>query len=325
MNAAECAELFDEGALYQQRALHLFRLKDWRRAERDTARNFRLLELIEKHAECEEDRIQVERWRSGIAQMNAISRALILLELDQVEQARELACDSIPGIERADESLGQLADTLLGKLDESLAHCLAFRTPGESLFARQGDCWTINYQHQTAHFRTTRGLQCLAHLLRYPGREFHVGELVDQIINDRQVSLRAGTTGAFWQGGGLLDAGPILDAQAKTQYKHRLSDLRQELAEAERFNDADRATRTRNEMNAIADQLASAVGLGGRHRKSSSAAERARSAVTKRIKESIVRIGKVNPALGRHLVARIKTGYFCSYDPHPDRPVVWRF
>ena len=30
-------------------------------------------------------------------------------------------------------------------------------------------------------------------------------------------------------------------------------------------------------------------------------------------------------ALGYHLAARIKTGYFCSYNPHPDRPVTWRF
>ena len=78
-------------------------------------------------------------------------------------------------------------------------------------------------------------------------------------------------------------------------------------------------------MDAIAEQLAAAVGLGGRDRRSSSDAERARSAVTKRIKEAINRIGKVMPALGRHLAARIKTGYFCSYNPHPDRPVAWKF
>jgi hypothetical protein len=25
------------------------------------------------------------------------------------------------------------------------------------------------------------------------------------------------------------------------------------------------------------------------------------------------------------LAARIKTGYFCSYNPHLDRPVAWKF
>jgi hypothetical protein len=31
------------------------------------------------------------------------------------------------------------------------------------------------------------------------------------------------------------------------------------------------------------------------------------------------------PSLGYHLAARIKTGYFCSYNPHPERPVPWKF
>jgi non-specific serine/threonine protein kinase len=75
----------------------------------------------------------------------------------------------------------------------------------------------------------------------------------------------------------------------------------------------------------IAQHLAFAIGLGGRDRKTSSEAERARCAVTKRIKQSIQKIGDAIPALGHHLTARIKTGYFCSYNPHPDRPVTWKF
>jgi non-specific serine/threonine protein kinase len=101
--------------------------------------------------------------------------------------------------------------------------------------------------------------------------------------------------------------------------------LRKDTEEAERFNDSYPATRARSEMDAIVEQLAAAVGLGGRDRRSSSDAERTRSAVTKRIKEGIHRIGKVIPPFGRHLAARIKTGYFCSYNPHPDRPVAWKF
>ena len=122
-----------------------------------------------------------------------------------------------------------------------------------------------------------------------------------------------------------LDAGPLLDAQAKAEYKCRLDDLRRDLEEAERFHDPGRAERSRNEINALAGQLAAAVGLGGRNRRIGSEAERARSAVTKRIKNSINRIGKAIPSLRIHLAARVKTGYFCSYNPHPERPVAWRF
>ncbi len=123
-----------------------------------------------------------------------------------------------------------------------------------------------------------------------------------------------------------LDVGlPVLDARAKAEYRRRLSDLRQELNQAERFNDLERKTELRNELQAIADHLASAVGLGDRARKASSGAERARSAVTKCIKKAIQKIGEAIPSLGYHLAARIKTGYFCSYNPHPDRPLSWKF
>jgi hypothetical protein len=101
--------------------------------------------------------------------------------------------------------------------------------------------------------------------------------------------------------------------------------LRDDMAEAERFGDSERAAKARREIDSICEQLASAVGLGGRDRCASSTAERARSAVTKRIKESINKIGESIPALGRHLEVRIKTGYFCSYNPDPDRRIAWKF
>ena len=112
---------------------------------------------------------------------------------------------------------------------------------------------------------------------------------------------------------------------AKTEYKQRLEDLRRDLEEAERFNDLARAEQARSEISALAEELALAVGLSGQNRRIGSEAERARSAVTKRIKSSIKRIGEAIPSLGSHLATRVKTGYFCSYNPQPERPVAWKF
>ena len=195
---------------------------------------------------------------------------------------------------------------------------------GDSLFLRQGDYWTIRFRGQLAFLRTSRGLDCLALLLRHPGREFHVIELAGQLIGRAPVSGRSALITHGWQGGLLSDVGPVLDAQAKTQYKHRWEDLRRDLEEAERDENPIRAERARNEIDALAKQLASAVGFGGQDRRIGSATERARSAVTKRIKNAINRIGADSPSLRRHLAARIKTGYFCSYNPHPEHPVVWK-
>jgi hypothetical protein len=203
--------------------------------------------------------------------------------------------------------------TVLQSLEESLAGRPVLRPLDESVFIRQADYWAIRYQGQTAILKATRGLNCLGYLLRHPGQDVHVSELLGTPIGGDGVTV------------GLQGGEPILDSQAKAEYKQRINELRNEVGEAERFNDSYRASRARNEMNAIARQLAVAVGLGGRDRRSSSEAERARSAVTKRIKEAINRIADVMPPLGRHLAARIKTGYFCSYNPHPDRPVAWKF
>jgi hypothetical protein len=209
------------------------------------------------------------------------------------------------------------------RIRETLADWSTLPTSEESLFLHQNDYWIIRYHGQTVFFKSTRGLSCLAVLLCNSGHEFHVGELLARPLD---ASIPAAADAVPGRVTGVLYAGvPALDAQAKAEYKCRLNELRQDLNEAERFNDFQRKSAAQNELQAIADHLASAVGLGGRDRKTSSDAERARSAVTKCIRKAIQKIGRAIPSLGYHLDARIKTGYFCSYNPHPERPVNWKF
>jgi non-specific serine/threonine protein kinase len=100
-------------------------------------------------------------------------------------------------------------------------------------------------------------------------------------------------------------------------------ELREDLAEAERHHDTGRSERARAEIDALTQQLAAAVGLGGRDRPSGSAAERARTTVTHRLRAVIQRIARQHPGLGDHLAARVRTGTFCVYQPDPERPIVW--
>ena len=328
--AADCAELFHEGTLYHSRLVHFFRAKDWARSERDTARNLRLLDFVRQHAEHDEDRVQLEHLRPATTRIKAAARAMILLQNGQFQEALHITLGLVA---KADGTAGQipdqpekLADTLLESVRESLAHRSAVRPHEESEFIRQGDYWTIRYQGQGAILKATRGLDCLRYLLGHPGREIHVSELLATLIEVPVPALLGGLreAGGLAVTNGLQDAGPILDSKAKAEYKCRIDDLRRDMEEAERFNDSCRASEARSEMDAIAQQLAAAVGLGGRDRHASSDAERARSAATKRIKEAIKSIADVIPPLGHHLAARIKTGYFCSYNPHPDHPVAWK-
>ena len=215
------------------------------------------------------------------------------------------------------------SDRKVERVRKSPADCSIFPTYGDSLFLLQGEYWMIRYQGQTTILKATRGLHCLAVLLRNPGCEFHVRELLAYPL-DASTLAAAAVHGRHVMG--RLCAGiSLLDAQAKAECKCRLNELRQDLSEAERFNDSQRKTEAQNDIQAIADYLASAVGLGGRNRRASSDAERARCAVTKCIKKAMQKIGEAMPSLGYHLAARIKTGYFCSYNPHPERPVNWKF
>ncbi len=75
------------------------------------------------------------------------------------------------------------------------------------------------------------------------------------------------------------------------------------------------------ERDSLVEALTQAYGLGGRPRRPGSAAERARTAVTARIKDAIRRIGEAHPELGRHLARSVRTGTFCSYEP--DQPTRW--
>src|SRR5258706_512520 len=78
--------------------------------------------------------------------------------------------------------------------------------------------------------------------------------------------------------------GEMLDEQAKVAYRHRLSELRDELEEAKELGKVERAEQAEEEIDALTRELSRAVGLGGRNRRSASTPERARQSVTKTIK-----------------------------------------
>jgi len=204
------------------------------------------------------------------------------------------------------------------RIRQSFADWSTSGTGKRCLFLRQQDYWIIRYRGVTAFLKATRGLYYLSLLLREPGREFHVLELVPHGMDTSGLAAVAANGGIRR---GLYAAIPVLDAKAKAALKSRLDDLRQTLNEAERYQDLQRKSEAQTELKAIAEYLVSAV--GSKH-KGSADAERARCAVTKSIKKSIKKIADAIPSLGCHLAARIKTGYFCSYNPHPDRPVAWK-
>jgi hypothetical protein len=167
---------------------------------------------------------------------------------------------------------------------------------------REGNGWTVGYAGATFELRDMKGLHHLARLLARPGGEIHVLDLT---------------------GGAAGDAGPVLDDRAKREYRRRVQELRAEIDEAHSWNDAERAARAQQELDALTGELAAAVGLGGRDRLSASSAERARVSVRKAIAKAVAHIAERHADLGLLLSTTVRTGTYCSYTPDPRVPVEW--
>jgi len=166
----------------------------------------------------------------------------------------------------------------------------------------------MTFGGRTVHVRDLKGLHYLAQLLAHPGREFHVLDLV------------AGGTGQQMAVG---DAGEILDDQAKTAYRRRLAEIEEDIEQARVLGDAEREAQADAERDLLVGELARAVGLGGRDRRAASASERARSGVTRAVRQGIARIGEHHPELGEHLDGAVRTGTYCAYAPDGGSPAAW--
>jgi hypothetical protein len=192
-------------------------------------------------------------------------------------------------------------------------------------FYRRGDIWTVGAPGVQIQLRHAKGLTHIARLLAAAHVEFHALDLVSAPQPRGASASLAIASGMEVRGRGGSDAGPVLDVQAKAAYRGRVLELQQEIEEAESFNDPERAARAREELGFLARELAGAVGLGGRDRKTGSDAERARVNVTRAIRTALKRIADHDPALGRSLDSVIRTGTFCVYEPVPGEEPAWDF
>ncbi|MGH2968609.1 MAG: transcriptional regulator [Solirubrobacteraceae bacterium] len=177
-----------------------------------------------------------------------------------------------------------------------------------NVFRREGDYWCVIFEGRTVRVRDLKGMRYLAQLLAHPGREFHVLDLV------------AAETG---QQVALGDAGEMLDERAKTAYRRRLTEIEDDIEQARALGDARREAQADTERDFLVRELARAVGLGGRDRRAASASERARSGVTRAIRQGIARIGEHHEELGEHLSRAVRTGTHCTYAPDAGAPPAW--
>ena len=252
--------------------------------------------------------------------------ALMLRDRDSPgdrEQATELLLSALAtcrqlGMIALERRIRAFLDGEIDRLDSVPVDASRSATAPTSVFRREGEYWSIRFGSDELRMKDAKGLRYLAQLLGGPGREF----LALDLATSRSAQARGRTDNELSLSSGLGDE--ILDSDARAAYRERLRELQVELDESEGWDDAERATRARAEMDVLAHELAGALGLGGRNRRAPSDAERARVNVTKAIRSAISRIGKHSPTLERHLEATIRTGTFCSYVPDPRVPANWQ-
>ncbi len=163
-------------------------------------------------------------------------------------------------------------------------------------FRREGPYWLIAFDGLEARLSDQKGFHDLARLLARPGQEIHCLELANRVDESG-------------------DAGRVLDERARREIQARVRDLQHEIDDADAQHDTARAERAREELDQIVEMLSGALGLHGRSRRLGSGAERARSAVTWRIRSAIRKIASTHARLGRHLENSLRTGTFCVYEP----------
>lgn len=170
-------------------------------------------------------------------------------------------------------------------------------------FIQNGDFWEIQYANKSTTLKDCKGLHDIAQLLQEPEKDFHCTDLMGTIL------IESGT--------------PLIDEKAMKAYKQQALKLQVAISDAEEIGLYEKADALREELESFSEQLSQTVGLSNAIRKTGSSVEKARAAVTWRIRNAIKKIENSHPQLAKHLTLSIKTGSYCSYTP--EMPHDWTF
>lgn len=168
-------------------------------------------------------------------------------------------------------------------------------------FIKEAGVWKCSFDNSVVLAPEVKGFFDLQKLLAQPGQVFHCAELMGSTVNDKGEKM--------------------IDEKARQEYQERILDLQSEMEEAEMLSDYANLKTLHEEYDRMIEHLSRSLGLKGRIRETGSTVEKARSAVTWRIRNAIAKIEQYHPFLGAHLSNAIKTGTLCSYKP--DREMYW--
>ena len=166
-------------------------------------------------------------------------------------------------------------------------------------FQQIGDVWVLSYAHKTVHLKDAMGLRDLGQLIANPGKDIHARFLASGETKDKQTDTQEAD---------------ILDSQALKAYRQRLLELEEAQQQAIQCENETLYAKLEDERDALQNELTKALGMSGRQRTFTSDDEKARKAISARIRSSIKRIESVHSELAEHLTQTINTGNYCCYN-----------
>ncbi|MEV4176968.1 AAA family ATPase [Nonomuraea sp. NPDC049709] len=242
-----------------------------------------------------------ERWDDAIAGFTSAYRAADLLG------ARPWSIESRASLAEALQARGDDASALIEQVEREAADLgMLVRLPrpgGGNAFRFDGEVWTLTFAGRTVHLPDSKGLADLRVLIGRPGSDVSAVDLLNPPGGQVVVAARS------------MGGDDVLDEEARTRYRSRLEVLDEEIDRAVELGDDRRAAEFDAERQALLDELRTATGLGGRPRRLGDDAERARKAVTNRIRNTLRQLDHRHPELAAHLRASISTGSTCRYQP----------
>ena len=176
-----------------------------------------------------------------------------------------------------------------------------FELDNNNSIEESADFWKFIFNGKTVQLAAVKGFIDIKELIKNTGTPIHCSELMDVPV--------------------LSGGENVIDEQAKAEYRQKITDLQNEISAAEGHQDFQRAEELQEEYEQLVEHLSSSLGLRGNVRQAGNPVERARSAVTWRIRNAISKIEQEHPQLGKHFSNSVKTGTFCSYEP--EKPIRW--
>lgn len=169
------------------------------------------------------------------------------------------------------------------------------KTKNNSLILN-GNMWELTFQNKTVFLKDAKGFHDILKLITEPRKEFHCMELMGSSIDQKNVTS-------------------VIDDKAKNQYQKKIKQLLIDIEDAKELQNFDLLSKLQEEYDSLVEHLSQSLGINNKPREIGSSVEKARSAVTWRIRSAIKKINVVHPSLGKHLSKSISTGTFCSYNP----------